>query len=652
MIPNIYIGNLPHWFTVSELLERLHFFPDCDVMMFRHVPNMPGYAIISVPSVEVGESIKSHWNCQKWGENYIKVEDARGPKTRRHRRPNSKRPRNNTRRNIYNHHQSSSSANNQQIETPGTSPIVSVNTSPNETSSSFTNTRPNSQMSSSIVLGIDLGTTNSCAAIYRQKRESESSFTSHITEVLTDFDSAERLVPSIVSFASQNCVVGVDARDTMKKHPDKTFFEIKRFIGRRFNDEVVQQMKSRYPFRIVELSDGFTGIRVNNQTYRSEEISARVLSHIRTNAINALGQTNITKAVITVPAYFNDDQRQATQTAAEIAGFEEITLINEPTAAALSLKQEDPSTVGKRVLVFDFGGGTFDVSIVDIKSDDITVIGTHGSTNLGGANIDQDIVDHVMKNWITDNNCYSLPTEKKKSLIAFCDEAEIEVENFASGNDLELVLTKDRFDAICAPYITKCLSIIEELLQSLRLQSFAIDYVQLVGGSSRLRKVQEMLELKFPGKVRKTLNPDQSVAAGAAAYFHHVLHDVTPHSLGISIKSKSETNEVGTMSVIIPRHSSVPCMFNDTYVTTADYQTSTTINVYQGEASVVSLNTFLARFRISNLPPLPAGEAQISTTMIIDSDGILHVEAEDLQDKSNTASIKIERLQSQFRFSP
>ncbi|KAL0241056.1 hypothetical protein GEMRC1_006291 [Eukaryota sp. GEM-RC1] len=140
----------------------------------------------------------------------------------------------------------------------------------------------------------------------------------------------------------------------MKKHPDQTVFEIKRCIGRRFNDEVVQHMKTRYPFRIVELSDGFTGIRVNDQTYRPEEISARVLSHIRTNAINALGESNITKTVITVPAYFNDDQRQATKRAAEIAGFEEITLVNEPTAAALSLKQEDPSSIGKRVLVFDF----------------------------------------------------------------------------------------------------------------------------------------------------------------------------------------------------------------------------------------------------------------------------------------------------------
>ncbi|KAL0241384.1 hypothetical protein GEMRC1_006619 [Eukaryota sp. GEM-RC1] len=180
---------------------------------------------------------------------------------------------------------------------------------------------------------------------------------------------------------------------------------------------------------------------------------------------------------------------------------------------------------------------------------------------------------------------------------------------------------------------TRCLSIIEELLQSIRLQSSAIDYVQLVGGSSRIRKVQEMLELKFPGKLRKTLNPDQSVAAGTA------------------IKSQSETNEVSTMSVIIPRHSSIPCKFCETYVTVHDYQTSITINVYQGEASIVTLNTFLARFRITNLPSLPAGEAQISTTMIIDSDGILHVETEDLHNKTNSASIKIERLQSQFRFS-
>ncbi|KAL0241382.1 hypothetical protein GEMRC1_006617 [Eukaryota sp. GEM-RC1] len=267
-----------------------------------------------------------------------------------------------------------------------------------------------------------------------------------------------------------------------------------------------------------------------------------------------------------------------------------------------------------------------------------------------------------MKNWTTDNNCYSLPTEKKKVLLRFAvekakkalttkDESEIEVENFASGNDLELVLTKQRFDAICAPYITRCLSIIEELLQSLRLQSSAIDYVQLVGGSSRLRKVQEMLELKFPGKLRKTLNPDQSVAAGAAAYFHHVLYDVTPHSLGTDIKSKSRTKEVGTMSVIIPRHSRIPCKFTETYYTSCDFQTTLTIGVFQGEATIVSLNTFLGRFEISNLPVLPAGEAKVSTTMIIDSDGILHVDVEDLQNKSNTASIKIEKLQSQFRFS-
>ncbi|KAL0241185.1 hypothetical protein GEMRC1_006420 [Eukaryota sp. GEM-RC1] len=162
-----------------------------------------------------------------------------------------------------------------------------------------------------------------------------------------------------------------------------------------------------------------------------------------------------------------------------------------------------------------------------------------------------------------------------------------------------------------------------------------------------------MLELKFPGegKLRKTLNPDQSVAAGAAAYFHHILHDVTPHSLGVDVRSKSKTREVGTMSVIIPRNSRIPCKLTENYTTTADYQTSLTFNVYQGEATIVSQNTFLARFKISNLPPLPTGEATVSTTMIIDSDGILHVDAEDLQDTSNTASIKIEKLQSQFRFS-
>ncbi|KAL0241341.1 hypothetical protein GEMRC1_006576 [Eukaryota sp. GEM-RC1] len=214
-------------------------------------------------------------------------------------------------------------------------------------------------MPSSTVLGIDLGTTNSCAAVFRQKRNPNGPLTIRYTDVLIDFDSSEKLVPSIVSYTGEQFVVGDDARVEMKRHPENSVFEVKRCIGRRFNDPVVQQMKTKYPFKIVPLiyTPGDTAIQLNNIQYRPEEISAKVLSHIRTNAVTVLAVPDITKAVITVPAYFDDHQRKATKRAAEIAGFEEITLVNEPTAAALSLKQEDPSTVGKRVLVFDFGGG-------------------------------------------------------------------------------------------------------------------------------------------------------------------------------------------------------------------------------------------------------------------------------------------------------
>ncbi|KAL0246123.1 hypothetical protein GEMRC1_007337 [Eukaryota sp. GEM-RC1] len=510
-------------------------------------------------------------------------------------------------------------------------------------------------MSSSIVLGIDLGTTNSCAAVYRQKRNPNGSITSHNIQVLYDFNSSiDLLVPSVVCFTSSTkCVVGIPALASMKKYPENTVFEVKRFIGSRFDDEHVQQMKKTYPFNIVELiyPAGCTGIKVNDQTYRPEEISAKVLSYIRTNAVSVRGWKTSPKL---------DHQRQATKSAAELAGFDEITLVSEPIAAVLSLKQEDPTTLGKRVLVFDFGGGTFDVSIVDINSDDVTVIGTDGSTNLGGANINLAIVEDVMNYWAAKNN--SMPNTKKKvalrfaveeakKLMATCETADIDVDNFASGEDLEFVLTKQRFDAICDLFVTKCLSIVERLLQFLHLQSSDIDHVQLVGGSCRIASVEGKLKIMFPGKVKKTLNPDQCVAAGASVYFEHVIHDVTPHSLGTDIKSKSETKEVDTMAVIIPRHSRIPCKLTQTFVTTADSQTTASIAVYQGESTIVSQNTFLARFKISNLPPLPAEEAKVSTTMSIDSNGILHVDVEDLQDKSNTASIKIEKLQSEFRFS-
>ncbi|KAL0240892.1 hypothetical protein GEMRC1_006128 [Eukaryota sp. GEM-RC1] len=255
------------------------------------------------------------------------------------------------------------------------------------------------------------------------KRNPDGSLGWHNPEVLPDCLSNNLLVPSVVSFRSPTkCVVGSPALASMKKYPENTVFEVKRFIGSRFNDEDVQQMKKTYPFNIVELiyPAGCTGIKVNDQTYRPEEISAKVLSYIKDNAQKVLGVENITKAVITVPAYFNDHQRQATKSAAELAGFEEITLISEPIAAALSLKHEDSSTLGKRVLVFDFGGGTFDVSIVDINSDDVTVIGTDGSTNLGGANINLAIVEDVMNYWAAKNN--SMPNTKKKVALRFAVE--------------------------------------------------------------------------------------------------------------------------------------------------------------------------------------------------------------------------------------
>ncbi|KAL0241221.1 hypothetical protein GEMRC1_006456 [Eukaryota sp. GEM-RC1] len=252
---------------------------------------------------------------------------------------------------------------------------------------------------SDFVLGIDLGTTNSCAAIRRQKRNPDGRLGPFLTEVLTDYNSGTKTVPSAVWFKGRDFDVGLNAHNKRGKYPEDVVFDAKRFIGRRFTDQVVQNALSTYDFNIVDGGNDDPAFVVNyrNQTkFKPEEIGAKILTHIKNNATSVLG-VPVTKSVITVPAYFNDDQRQATKRAAQLAGFHEVTLINEPTAAALSLKEEDPNTVGKKVLVFDFGGGTFDVSIVKIGADDVTVIGTHGNTDLGGSNIDQAIVDNVKK---------------------------------------------------------------------------------------------------------------------------------------------------------------------------------------------------------------------------------------------------------------
>ncbi|KAL0224129.1 hypothetical protein P9112_003519 [Eukaryota sp. TZLM1-RC] len=521
----------------------------------------------------------------------------------------------------------------------------------------------------SITLGIDLGTTNTCVAVHRQKRSPNGGMV-YSTDVLTDRSSGQKLIPSMVAFHKGQESVGVQAKEGRKKNAVNTVFEAKRFIGRRYSDRVVQTATetTRYPFKITK-----DGVFSNNVAFevthqnqkiklRPEEVAAKVLSYVRDYASHALGVPSITKAVITVPAYFEDSQRQATMAAARAAGFQEVRLINEPTAAALALKEEDPTTIGKRVLVFDFGGGTFDVSIVKIEREDVTVLGTHGATDLGGADVDHVLMQFCEKNWAADSDTNDEPTGRKKEMLrtaieqAKCalsgrSETEIEVENFAGDEDLRVLLTRNQLDSLCQTLYARTMSVVDELLRDLKLKASQIDVVQLVGGSSRILKVQELLNKKFPLKVRRTVNPDESVAAGASVLSLHLLNDVNPHSLGIRVVSKSPVSEVNTMSVLIPRNSRVPGRFSGTYHTIHDNQTRISVDVYQGEASIVSLNHLLDKFTITDLPKLPAGKASIEVSMIVDSDGILHVTATDRSSSSNTDTIKIEKIRNQFNIS-
>ncbi|KAL0214769.1 hypothetical protein P9112_006953 [Eukaryota sp. TZLM1-RC] len=403
---------------------------------------------------------------------------------------------------------------------------------------------------SSFVLGIDLGTTNSCASVFRQKRSSNGKLTPHLTGILTDFNSGEKLVPSIVSYDPDNDMieVGLSAKNNRKRNIKNTIFEAKRFIGRDYTDKVVQKAvkDQSYPFDIVRDNRSFTKAAFKVQhngitkTISPEEIATAILRNIRDNATKVLGVQEITKAVVTVPAYFDYNQRWATKNATINAGFIEVNLINEPTAAVLSLKHDDPATMGK-VLVFDFGDVTLDVSIVDINGNSVNVIGTHGNYNLGGCTIDQKIVEHCLRNWLVDIRSDLKPSPKKKQALREAAEKAkkalvtkkksfVEVENFADGYDLLIPLARDTLDALCHDIFAKCISVVDHLMDSKDIQPEDIDIVQLVGGHSRLLRIQQLLDRKFPGKLRHTVNPDESVVVGAAVCHKYEVNYVTPYT--------------------------------------------------------------------------------------------------------------------------
>eukprot|EP00461_Guttulinopsis_vulgaris_P000009 UN00009 len=517
-----------------------------------------------------------------------------------------------------------------------------------------------------VVVGIDLGTTYSCISYY---------VNGQVTIIPND--RGDMTTPSYVSFNKQGGrVCGMAAKLEAPRNPKNTIFDAKRIIGCSFSEPGVQQDIARYPYKVVDNGSDKPLIAVEvvdadkkktEKTFAPEEISAMVLQYLKKQAENYLGGP-VTKAVITVPAYFNDAQRAATKAAGAIAGLDVLRIINEPTAAALAYGLDKKSIniqddKAANVLIFDLGGGTFDVSVLTIENGVFTVKATGGDTRLGGEDIDRTVADKVWEK-IASQGHPELQSdaraikrvmhaiEKAKRELSSVEEAEIVVEGLVppsegkKGYDLVYKLTRAEFEAVNKNIFTRCLDTVQKVLKDAAMQPSAIDDIVLVGGSTRIPKIQSMLVDFFGGKqLCKSLNPDEAVAYGAAvqgAILSNarstqgmLLLDVTPLSLGIETVGR-------VMSVIIPRNTPIPCTRTEIYTTESDYQTEVDISVYEGERPKTVDNHLLGEFNIAGIQKARKGEPKINVTFEIDSNGMLTVTAKD-ESTGVSANVEIAR---------